>query len=265
MKLFVVNVGANTALASARGLRSPVFRDGSFEFVPIPESKDFHGRDGILTYDDLPSWTGHASGLAAFIPSRVRTYSVHADPEFETFTYGDIATPRAANLARAEPGDQLWFLARLWDHDGSAWGGGSDFYFIGLIQVAENFLVSTGTAASHLTSERRERISRNAHYRRLAAGDSSGFRIIAGSMTSSRRFHVALRVTPDVAGHIYGGERGPDGLYRTSGTILLNKNGQPRRFEHLGSITRSIQAFLDSGISEHQVHVEPLARLAAAA
>jgi hypothetical protein len=75
---------------------------------------------------------------------------------------------------------------------------------------------------------------------------------------------MALRVTPKVAGHIYAGERGSDGLYRRDGIVLRNKNGNPRTFERLGSITRSVQPFLDSRNSAHPRYIEALAALASA-
>lgn len=43
-----------------------------------------------------------------FLPPTVQDYRVHADPEFETFTYGDDTwTARAASLATMDQGDQL--------------------------------------------------------------------------------------------------------------------------------------------------------------
>lgn len=266
MKLFVVNVGVNTADESKWGLRSPIFSDDTFELVPILERTHLHGRDGILNYADLPSVTGRAKNLGDFIPDRVRTQSAHNDPEFATFTYGDIMSARAASLARAEPGDQLWFLARLWDRVGNHWTGTSDFFFIGVFQVTHNVVIPAGTTPSQLSTELRERISQNANYRQVAAGDvSRAVRIVVGSTTSSSRFHMALRVTPKVAGHIYAGERGSDGFYRRDGIVLRNKNGNPRTFERLGSITRSVQPFLDSRNSGHPRYIEALAALAAAA
>ena len=55
MKLYVVNVGVNTADAGKRGLRSPMFPDGTFEFVPIKEESRFSQAEGIRSYNDLPS------------------------------------------------------------------------------------------------------------------------------------------------------------------------------------------------------------------
>jgi hypothetical protein len=126
----VANVGANASDAAARGLRSPIFPDGTFEFVPIKERFVSADSASAIAYRDLPSTTGRAKSIAAFLPSKVGVYKVHADPEFETFTYGDVPSPGAANLASIVGGDQLWFLARLWDHDGSGWVGGSDFSLV---------------------------------------------------------------------------------------------------------------------------------------
>ncbi len=131
MRLYVANVGANMADAGSRGLRSPVFPDGTFELVPIKEAASFAGADGIPRYNELPSWTHRYSDLGEVLPARIRGYRAHADPEFDTFTYGDVTSPRASALRRIAQGDSLWFLARLWGHDGGRWTGRSGFYFVG--------------------------------------------------------------------------------------------------------------------------------------
>ena len=264
MRLYVVNVGVNTADAARRGLRSPVFPDGTFEFVPIKEESRFSQAEGIRSYSDLPSWTGRARSLAGFLPERVRLYRAHADPEFETFTYGDILSVRAANLAGVEPGDQLWFLARLWDHDGTRWTGASGFYFIGLLEVEQNRFFAAGTRLEGIPPAVRERIGNNAHYHRLLAGDTAAFRILCGRQAASWRFLRALRVTPKVAGVLFGGSYdGSSGVFRRGSEVLKNKNGRPRRFDRFGSITRTIQCFLDSGATDQERGVRTLNRMAA--
>lgn len=264
MKLYVVNVGVNTADARRRGLRSPVFPDGTFEFVPIKEESRFSRAEEIRSYSALPSWTGRALSLADFLPERVRQYRAHVDPDFGTFTYGDILSARAANLAGVEPGDQLWFLARLWDHDGARWTGASGFYFIALIEVEQNRYFAAGTRPEAMPPSIRERISNNAHYHRLLAGDTAAFRILCGRKGASWRFLRALKVTPKVAGVLFGGSYDQSsGVFRRGSTILKNKNGTPRRFDRFGSITRTIQCFLDSGTSDQERGVQTLNRMAA--
>jgi hypothetical protein len=144
MQVFVVNVGVNSNDAAKRGLRSPVFPDGTFEFVPITERSDLISAAGIPTYADLSSHTRRVRNLGELVPEAMRTRRVHADPEFETYTYGDILSPRAANLKHVRSGDLVWFLSRLWHHDGRRWSRESDFYLIGFLDVQQNILVPDG-------------------------------------------------------------------------------------------------------------------------
>src|SRR5437016_284552 len=118
MRIFVVNVGVNAADAAKRNLRSPRFDDGEFELVPIKEPSRFASASCARSYDALPSWTGRVPNLGALVPANIRHYAAHADPDFDAFTYGDIATSRAANLRSVQNDDELWFLARLWNFDG---------------------------------------------------------------------------------------------------------------------------------------------------
>ncbi|MCA1852713.1 MAG: hypothetical protein LC647_10055, partial [Beggiatoa sp.] len=202
--------------------------------------------------------------FAQFVPESYHQYPTHLDPEFETFTYGDIRSPRASNLSRAKVGDQLWFLARLWDHDGERWLSDSAFYFIGLFVVEKNLLVEENTDVSNLASKIKERIQQNAHYLRLLRGDQSEFRVICGDFGHSRRFRRGLQVSPEVAGYIYGGEwsRALD-QYTHRGKVLLNNNGRPRTYATFGSVTRSIQAFLDSENPGDEPYLQALSTAAA--
>ena len=260
MRLYVANVGANTSMP---GLKSPIFPDGTFEFVPIKECARFSRAEGIPTYHDLPSWTGRVPCLAELLPERTRRYRAHADPEFETFTYGDIEKPRAANLDDMKRGDQLWFLARLWKHDGIRWTGDHDFYFIGFIEVERNLTFEAGTRTSDVSVKVRKLIENNAHYRHLMAGDRDWFRVLCGKPRNSCRFSRAIRVTADVAGLLFGGsyEASTDHFKRGK-EILKNKNGKPRSFRNFGIITRAIQCFLDSSVPEQRDCVEKLAKMA---
>jgi len=188
-----------------------------------------------------------ATTLADYVAPRIRSHRAHADPEFETFTYGDVRSARSANLRLAVPGDELWFLSRLWDHDGNTWTGTSTFYLIGYYVVVDNLEIPAGTPPNALAPRVAQRIARNAHYRRMLAGERTWCRIIVGDLTQSRRFRRALRVTLEVAGLVYGGRFDSAGRsYVRDGTILLNRNGRPRTFETFGSVTRAIQPFLES-------------------
>jgi len=52
------------------------------------------------------------------------------------------------------------------------------------------------------------------------------------------------------------------GVFHSAGEILRNRNGAPRRFELFGSVTRTVQAFLDTGIAGDAEHLAELRRLA---
>ena len=85
-KAFLLRVGIDKGCG---GSLAPLFSDGAFEYIPIPESKP---SDDSPTYDSLIGRSGKP--LAEYVKSRLRRSPVHLDPEFETFTYGDpTATP----------------------------------------------------------------------------------------------------------------------------------------------------------------------------
>jgi hypothetical protein len=264
MRVYVVNVGVNVADAARRGARSPIFADGTFEFVPIKEGRQFSRCREVPRYCDLPAQTGRAESLAAYVPPRISRYRVHNEPEFETFTYGDVMSPRAANLKHVEAGDQVWFLTRLWSHDGARWGRGSDFYFIGRVVVELNLLISAGSRPEDVSAEICRRIENNPHYRRWVYGNSQeAFRIVIGRRPGSGRFGRAVRITPEVAGLLFGGSYDREtGMFCADGQILKNRNGRPRRFDTFGSVTRTIQAFIDTAIRGDSDRLAALERVA---
>src|SRR5229473_3477190 len=104
MAAFLANVGVN----SAHSARSPLFADGRFVLLPIPERDPW--APPMLRLGDI-------SGLAAHAPAAWRERTVHLDPDFSepTPTYGDNCrrAGRAFSLRRAASGDLIAFLARL--------------------------------------------------------------------------------------------------------------------------------------------------------
>ena len=135
-RIFLVNVGVN---ASHGNLRSPIFEDYSFEFIPIPEA----GRrvscpdcSTLPRYRDLETHNG--VGILQIIPKSCFDLRVHNDPEFISCTYGDYPcrSPRAANLKKATKGDFVFFLARLVSHSDGSFGKGG-FYLIGYFEIED--------------------------------------------------------------------------------------------------------------------------------
>jgi hypothetical protein len=113
VKMALLRVGLDSAAGGGQG---PLFADGSFEFVPIPDTQGV----GVKTYGNTLGIKGEP--LVSYFPERRRqamsNQAMHFDPEFETFTYGDPTSPKAG-LRRLAKGDMLVFYAGLagWDHE----------------------------------------------------------------------------------------------------------------------------------------------------
>jgi Nucleotide modification associated domain 3 len=96
-KIFLINVGANTAHSSKA--RAPLFPNGKFMFIPFPDP---------YCSDPYPrrAWP--------FIcdPESLRN---HADPDWRNLTYGDNCHNRRAKaLLGVKPGDILLFWGLFW-------------------------------------------------------------------------------------------------------------------------------------------------------
>ena len=110
MQVVLLRVGIDTG---SGGIHGPLFSDGSFEFIPIPDKFRGKGADK-RTYGNTSGRGGRK--LADYFPEarreRVFDQSVHFDPEFETFTYGDPTRPKAS-LRQLSEGSLLVFYAGL--------------------------------------------------------------------------------------------------------------------------------------------------------
>lgn len=112
MNVVLLRVGIDSG---AGGIQGPLFSDGSFELIPIPDSSGL----GQRTYGNTSGVKG--TPFSEYFPAHRRAAMVgqtmHVDPEFETFTYGDPTSPKAG-LRKLVPGDILAFYAGLagWDH-----------------------------------------------------------------------------------------------------------------------------------------------------
>jgi len=121
-----VNVAANT---NEPGFRGPVYPDGSFAYVPIPESAATLPRDRFPVDEPLPTYGDLDLPFRA--PADLRETPVHMDPEFpgvhgrDRATYGDPYGVKAGRIAGLEPGDWLFFYATL-SLRPHGWGGPSE-------------------------------------------------------------------------------------------------------------------------------------------
>lgn len=116
MKVAMLRIGIDTG---SGGIQGPLFRDGSFDYVPIPDAFGGVGVDE-RTYGNTTSLKQRK--LVEYFPASRRVEmanrSIHFDPEFATFTYGD-PTPPKAGLRHLEKGDMLIFYCGLkgWDFE----------------------------------------------------------------------------------------------------------------------------------------------------
>lgn len=202
-RIFLANVGAN----ASHPFKSPIFDDGTFELLPIPEDRKYYG-PRLVRYGDLTSFNRPEESLRAWIPERRWNRPCHADPEFHTYTYGDDCdvAPRAVGLKMMQPGDTLFFIARL-----VAWHAGKfldqpGLYLIGFLEVEQ---VLAGVR-SRPEEKEMSVFGNNAHVRRATADPAlwNSFWVFKGS-PNSWRFKKAVPVTRELASQIFctaGGE-----------------------------------------------------------
>ena len=171
MRVVLLRVGIDTG---SGGIHAPLFRDGSFEYLPIPDNFG-SGKQGIdeRTYGNTMSRRGQP--LVSYFPERRRTKMrdkpMHFDPEFETFTYGDpIRSGPKRSLAKLKAGDVLVFYAGLkgFDFDSSP-----ALHIIGYFEVA-----AAGFANDFSSSELNELFANNFHVRHQTAFEEQKDRLI---------------------------------------------------------------------------------------
>ena len=103
MKMVLLRVGTDSGCRPLHA-NGPLLPDGRFEFVPLP---DLCAENETRTYGNTFGRTGRP--LADYFPERrsvIADFPMHADPEFQSFTYGSPANMQQG-LARLEPGDML--------------------------------------------------------------------------------------------------------------------------------------------------------------
>jgi hypothetical protein len=186
-----INVGANT---NQPGVRGPIYADGRFEYVPIPEEKPTS--ESVPTYADL--------GLAVDLPDGAADLPVHLDPEFAEYptcghyTYGDDHGVKAGPLSKLDPGDSLFFYATLTFHGDEAsaadwvtpdWGT----YLIGEFRVAR---AVTGDGYDALALDEQAVFANNAHVKR----DPFDAKVLVEGDEDSRLFDYAVPLSTAEAG-----------------------------------------------------------------
>ncbi|WP_255168052.1 hypothetical protein [Natrononativus amylolyticus] len=172
MTVVLAGIGADSTNLGALG---PLYDDGTFEYVPIPEKTAETSETATLGSWSLRYGEGTAADLTNRIaPQPVRdgervvtgadleSWPFHHDPNFEALTYGEHRTSGYVSRLRSlEPGDVVGFYAGLRRPDGER----AHRYVIGYMTVEAVDVIGPETP----TEERRrvlEHHPENAHAKR---------------------------------------------------------------------------------------------------
>ena len=188
-----VRVGADFG---SGGIQSPLFDDGTFEMLCIPD-----GTTGnhYRTYGIQTDRRGRP--LTLYFGSKFANKGIHIDPEFETMTYGDPAQNKRG-LRRLRSGDYLVFtcgLQRWNDHGGWDKNDQPHIYLAGYFVVEK-----AGFATEYGDQTVKAEFSRNDHVMDEKKYNCQKDRLllIKGG-AGSRAFKQAVRISDigsDVAG-----------------------------------------------------------------
>jgi hypothetical protein len=155
MQVVLLRVGIDTG---SGGIHGPLYKDGTFEFVPISDKRNRFGVN-LETYGNTRGAI-HGKLLVEYFSDgrqdKAKSLCLHYDPEFQTFTYGDPTTPKAG-LRKLSKGDLLVFYAGLqgWDcHREPA------LYIIGYFEVEKAVV-----AREHTWKDLKSEFRRNFHVR----------------------------------------------------------------------------------------------------
>jgi len=134
LKAVLLRIGIDTGLG---GIHGPLFEDGTYDYIPIPDNKGIDSR----TYSNQSGLK--RKKLIKYFPEskqeKMKNKSIHFDPEFKTFTYGD-PTRLKARLRHLEPGDLLLFYCGLQGYDHKSEPA---LYLIGYFEIERAGMANT--------------------------------------------------------------------------------------------------------------------------
>lgn len=184
MQVVLLRVGIDLG---SGGILGPLFADGTFEFIPIPDGLCVDTR----TYGNTLGRHGHP--FVDYFPpemrGRMRQQPMHVDPEFITFTYGD-PTRLKARLRDLAQGDLLAFYAGL---RGYGFEQAPALYIIGYFEVEV-----AGRARELGDNIVQALFGANFHVRRsIVYADQRERLVLVKGSSASRLLHHAVRISED--------------------------------------------------------------------
>lgn len=201
MKVVLLRVGIDKICG---GIHSPLFKDGTFEFIPIPE---YYYRNHAFEPKSLPTYTTE-TGLYGrpFIEyfkqegkdkEQHRDCPVHSDPDFKTFTYGD-GNHTKQTLVNLDKGDYVVFYAALQGFD---FDMPPAMYVIGYFEVDYALLATEESQYELLTED----FSQNFHVKNKEIFDrdisntkNKGLKLVKGT-ENSRLLKYAYLISRTIA------------------------------------------------------------------
>lgn len=172
-----MRVGIDRATGGALG---PIFSNGTFEYVPIPEECATSVPD---TYERLRLRDGRS--LARFLPTRLASIHPHIDPDFRAMTYGDAAPRKRMQLNRLCPGDLLVFYAGLTPVPPVAT---PRLFVVGYLEVKKVYRLTASDILSNRVLQRR--FGETAHFKRRVP--DRAVTLVEGARRRSRLLAQAL-------------------------------------------------------------------------
>lgn len=184
-KALLLQVGIDKRSA---GTYSPIFEDGSFEYIPKPAENKGAAHE---TYNQRPG--RKRLPLAVYLPPTLKNAPLHDDPEFKKYTFG-TASPLHTSLLTLRRGDLLVFYAGLQPFHADAYCIG--LYIIGYFTVKDVVAFDDlSKAEAHVYSER---LARNPH---VKASDTRDVVFVIGDETHSTLLDRAILLAKASANH----------------------------------------------------------------
>lgn len=188
MQIALLRVGADSGNL---GFHAPLFKDGTFEYIPINEIyNDKQSASPISesrTFSNVKGRSGKA--LLEYFPenkkNKFRDSIIHFDPEFENFTYGDPSRTKKG-LAKLEKGDYLIFYSSLTDYPRKE-DSKTALYVIGYFEVEESRIVKNVKEYDSV----KKKYGKNFHVRHrkifdrdVTTAKNNGLKLVKGSKNS---------------------------------------------------------------------------------
>jgi hypothetical protein len=230
MKAMLLRIGIDKGTDGTLG---PIFKDGTFEYIPIsegdPKSKEER------TYKNTLGRSGKR--LSTYLPKKIENRTMHFDPEFKTFTYGD-PTSKRNYLIKLEKGDMLVFYAGLSPYQNNKQKTG--LYIIGYFTVQE--MLDFNQLTKKQIKECHKKYYNNAHIKRNSGTED--LVIIVGKKVMSRLLDKAVLISG----------------------LKMDKRGRPyhavsKRMEKLLGISGSIQRSIPPRFINGNSHIKNLKRI----